>query len=1098
MQVDLTSAQSASRDQRPRVLEPGGELRTLRAMPTERWLLAALACSGLAGLVYEIAWTRLLTLHLGHTTAAVSTVTAAFMSGLGLGGALGGRIAPRLNPRQALRTYALLELLVALSALSISGILALLVPMLAWAYGEQAGDSVFSIVRIASAFAVLLVPSVALGATFPIAVRVAVRSPARPGGPAGRLYGANTAGAAIGSLAAGFMLIPVLGLRGTLLTGAVASAASIALALSIAGTTLTDPVPVERPARPRLKGRGRVAAHADTRDVERTRYGLAASVLALTGFATFVHEVVWTRVLAIVVGPSIFAFAATLTSFISGLALGSFVGASVAERSRGTAMTLGLTLIATAAVSCVSLAVIGSPWLDIGPDASGHTARLIGLPLPLLAIASGLTFPIALGIGVAFPLSLELAGSPTAIPARRLGILYAVNTVGAVVGALVAGFVTIPAIGLRASLLVATTALLLAAVAAILRSGSSNRGRMAAVVPVIAVIVWMATSSGWDREWLAAGGYLYTRFVPTGVDRRAALTAGRLVYYREGATATVSVKALTGERSLAIDGKVDASTGRDMLTQKVLAHVPLLLHPAPRRVAIVGLGSGVTLASALVHPVASVDVVEISPEVVEASAEFADVNRRALDDPRTRLVRGDGRTHLSLTSRRYDVVISEPSNPWMAGVAALFTQDFFHTVRERLEPGGLFCQWAHTYDISDADLRSIVATFRAVFPDGTMWLAGDGDLLLVGSKPVAPKPEAKAGAPLDVRLDAMSNTWQRPGVREDLGSVGLRDAFALLSLFVGGPAEMSRYAEGAAVQTDDRMALEFTGPFAVFAGVTSNHAAALRSLLDDRRRPPAIEHALTRATAVQWRDRGAMMLEAEAFDSAYRDYTKALDLGASDRTTIDGFVQAAGAARQDADAERRLQAMIQLRPREPAPRVALAQLLGTRGRFDEAVAIATEATRLAPADGSAWEQLASLHADREDGVSLGQVADILRREFPQRAATWYFAASAGFLRGDVDSTLALVRRAIELDPNYADAYNLLGAIHGTAGDIVAAREAFRTSLRVDPRDVVTYINLAQLELAAGQRDDAADLFAEALSLDPNSGAAREGLARLGP
>ena len=1098
LQVYLTSAQSASRDQRPRMLEPPGELRTLPAMPTERWLLAAFACSGLAGLVYETAWTRLLTLHLGHTTAAVSTVTAAFMSGLGLGGAVGGRIAPRLNPRQALRTYALLELVVALSALSISAILALLVPVFAWAYGEQGGDSVFSIVRIASAFAVLLVPSVALGATFPIAVRVAVASPARPGGPAGRLYGANTAGAAMGSLAAGFMLIPVLGLRGTVLTGVVASAASIALALSIAGTTLTDPVPVERPARPRVKGRGRVAAHDDGRDVERTRYGLAATVLALTGFATFVYEVVWTRVLAMVVGPSIFAFAATLTSFISGLALGSFVGASVAERSRGTAMTLALTLIATAAVSCVSLAMIGSPWLDMGTDASGHTASLIGLPLPLLAIACGLTFPIALGIGVAFPLSLELAGSPNAIPARRLGVLYAVNTVGAVVGALVAGFVAIPAIGLRASLLVATTALLLGAVAAILRSGDSNRGRVAAVVPVIAVVVWMATSSGWDREWLSAGGYLYTRFVPTGVDHRAALTAGRLVYYREGATATVSVKALTGERSLAIDGKVDASTGRDMLTQKALAHLPLLLHPDPQRVAIVGLGSGVTLASALVHQVASVDVVEISPEVVEASAEFADVNRRALDDPRTRLVRGDGRTHLSLTSRRYDVVISEPSNPWMAGVAALFTQDFFHTVRERLEPGGLFCQWAHTYDISDADLRSIVATFRAVFPDGTMWLAGDGDLLLVGSKPVAPTPEAKADAPLDVRLDAIANTWQRPGVREDLGAVGLRDPFALLSLFVGGPAEMSRYAEGAAVQTDDRMALEFSGPFAVFAGVTSNHAAAVRALLDEARargrRPPAIERAVTGATAAQWRDRGAMMLDAEAFDSAYRDYTKALDLGASDRATIDGFVQAAGAARTDVDAERRLRAMIQLRPREAAPRVALAQLLGTRGRFDEAVAIATEATRLAPADASAWEQLASLHADREDGVSLEHVADVLRREFPQRAATWYFAASAGFLRGDVDSTLTLVRRAIGLDPNYADAYNLLGAIHGTAGNFGAARDAFRTSLRVDPRDVVTYINLAQLELATGQRDVAADLFAEALSLDPSSRAARDGLA----
>jgi spermidine synthase len=1064
-------------------------------MPTERWLLAAFACSGFAGLVYEIAWTRLLTLHLGHTTAAVSTVTAAFMCGLGLGGALGGRLAARLSPRHALRTYALLELAVAVSALSIAAILTRLEPVLMWAYGEDGSNSMFSLVRLASAFAVLLVPSVALGATFPVAVRIAVASPTRLGGPTGRLYGANTAGAALGSMAAGFMLIPVLGLRGTLLVGTVGSAASIALALSIAGT-LTDPVPVAAPAKPRVKGRGRTARNADDGHVapDPARFGLAAAVLALTGFATFMHEVVWTRVLAMVVGPSIFAFAATLTSFITGLAIGSFAGAALAERSRRIAMALALTLVATAAASCLSLALVGSSLVELGPGDTGH-ASVAGIPLPLLAIACGLTFPVALGLGVAFPLSLELAGSRDATPARRLGILYAVNTVGAVIGALVAGFIAIPAIGLRASLLAATVALLIGAIALIVR-GASSRSRLAALAMVSAVVVWMVASGGWDREWLAAGGYLYTRFVPAGVDRHAALTAGTLLYYREGVTGTVSVRTLTGHRSLSIDGKVDASDGRDMLTQKLLAHLPLLLHPNPRQIAIVGLGSGVTLASALVHPIAAVDVIEISPEVIAASAQFADVNRRALDDSRTHLVRGDGRTHLALTSRRYDVVISEPSNPWMAGVAALFTQDFFQTVRERLAPGGIFCQWAHTYDISDADLRSIVATFRSVFPNGTMWLAGDGDLLLVGWGPVAPKPEAKADQ-LESRLDAMITTWQRAGVGDDLQRVAVREPSALLSLFVGGPAEMTRYAAGAPAQTDDRMALEFSGPFAVFAGITTNHAASLRALLDNHQRPPAIERALSGATAVQWRNRGAMMLAAEAFDSAYRDYTKAIDLGASDQASIDGFVRAAGAAHTEDDAERRLRQMIQSRPAEAVTRVALAQLLGTRGRFDEAVSIATDATMLAPTDASTWEQLASLHADRGDAAALGQIADVLRRQFAQRAASWYFAASARFLSGDVGGAAPLVRRAIELDSNYADAYNLLGAIQGTTGDIGAAREAFRTSLRLDPRDAVTYVNLAQLELAAGQHDTAADLFAEALSLDPSSGPARDGLASAG-
>jgi spermidine synthase len=631
-------------------------------------------------------------------------------------------------------------------------------------------------------------------------------------------------------------------------------------------------------------------------------------------------------------------------------------------------------------------------------------------------------------------------------------------------------------------LIAATMSLLFGAAVLVLRGSLSHRSTFVAFVPVAAIVAWIATGPGWDREWLAAGGYLYTRFVPPGIDRRTALTAGTLLYYREGATGTISVKALTGERSLSIDGKVDASTSRDMLTQKMLAHVPLLLHPNPRQVGIVGLGSGVTLASALVHPVDSVDVVEISPEVVDASVHFADVNRRALDDPRTRLVRGDGRTHLSLTSRRYDVIISEPSNPWMAGVASLFTREFFRTARERLAARGIFCQWAHTYDMSDADLRSIVATFREVFPDGTMWLAGDGDLLLVGSP-----------APLEPRLEEIATAWQRPGVAADLQTIRVQEPFALLSLFVGGPGEMSRYAAGASVQTDDRPALEFSGPFAIFTSVQPNHAATLRALLDDGQRPAAVARALASPTASQWRDRGAMLMDAEAVDTAYRDYATAFELTPTDETTLDGLVRAATAARQQDDAERRLRAMIQARESEAAPRVALASLLGMRGRFDEATAVAVEATRLAPRNHSAWKQLASLHADRGDVVRLGPAAEVLRREFPDRAASWYFAGSEAFLRGDFAAALLLVRRGLELDPSYADAYNLLGAILATGGDIGAGRDAFRTSLRLDPRDAVTYVNLAQLELAAGQRDVAADLFAEALSLDSTSVPAREGL-----
>jgi predicted membrane-bound spermidine synthase len=260
----------------------------------------------------------------------------------------------------------------------------------------------------------------------------------------------------------------------------------------------------------------------------------------------------------------------------------------------------------------------------------------------------------------------------------------------------------------------------------------------------------------------------------------------------------VSVKRLTGTLSLSVDGKVDASNAGDMLTQKVLAHLPLLLHHDPHDVCIIGLGSGVTLASALVHPIARADVVEISPEVVEASRYFAADNRHALDDPRAHLIVGDGRSHLLLASRTYDVIISEPSNPWMAGVAALFTREFFSAARRRLAPGGIMCQWTHTYDISAADLRSIVRTFSSAFPNATAWLVGSSDVLLVAATDA-----------LDSDLPNIELGWRRPGVAADLREQFVLEPFALLSLFAGGPNELRRYAGDAVIQDDNRTALEF-------------------------------------------------------------------------------------------------------------------------------------------------------------------------------------------------------------------------------------------------------------------------------------------------
>jgi spermidine synthase len=594
----------------------------------------------------------------------------------------------------------------------------------------------------------------------------------------------------------------------------------------------------------------------------------------------------------------------------------------------------------------------------------------------------------------------------------------------------------------------------------------------------------LLTSPPWDRELIVSGLYRYAPYIEKDLELEPALKAGTLVYDRDGAAATVSVRRLTGALSLAIDGKVDASNAGDMLTQKALAHVPLLLHPNPHEVCVIGLGSGVTLGSALVHPITHADVVEISPEVVEASRLFSVDNHNALDDPRTRLILGDGRSHLLLSSRKYDVIISEPSNPWMAGVAALFTREFFTAARHRLAPGGVMCQWAHTYDISDCDLRSIVATFGSVFPEGTIWMIGESDILLVSST-----------EPLDARIANIDRTWRRPGVAADLSKASVSGPFAIWSLFAGGPEALKRYGAGAPIQRDDRMALEFSGPRSVLSESGTDNAARLRQVLDVGSAPPAIRHALTTARAAEWRDRGNMLAGAHEYAAAYESFTRAVGLDATDRSALEGLVRTSAATHHEAAALELLNSGLKTHPTSPPVLIAKSKLLASEGSEDQAVAAAVDATRAQPVDPSAFEQLASVFADLGDAARLQPVVDELQRIAPGRATTWYYAAAVRFLGGQLPAAIDLARQAVQIDPTYAQAQNLMGAIQASLGHRDEARGAFEASLRLNPNESETYTNLGLLELSSGNRTAAAGYFEEALSLEPKSTTARQGLAQ---
>lgn len=1086
------------------------------------------AASGAAALVYEVTWTRLLTLQMGHTVAAACTVLAAFMGGLAVGSWIGGRVAGWLHqrvPAHHLRTYAALEVFIAVAAAALPAILGMLVPALAWAYGDGMTPARFALVRVAISVTLLGIPAAAMGATFPIAAEwfasasamarrpVAASSKGRSrftdldsAGDAAALYAANTAGAAFGALAAGFWLVPALGLRGTTWAGAMLNFAAAAGALWLSrsdalvpaiGPMEVPPVPSRLTTRAERHGWGSDGPQYSTpkrsptvSHVGRPALGCAAS--AISGFVALAYEVAWTRLLALVIGPTTYAFATMLASFISGLACGSAAGARLARRSSQPTMWLAAMLLVTAVAALIAgwfaasrlPLIVASQVAD--PDAAfGRVLvrQAIGVALMLL--------PMTAALGAAFPLALATALTSRQTVGRDAARVYASNTLGAIAGALVGGFALLPILGLQGTFRAAALVGLISAIGiwtfGVTGHQTAPRRVAMAVVGLFVGGVIVLLSPPWDRDLLASGAYKYAPYLDAG-DPEAELRAGRLLYYKDGAVATVSVRQLAGMRSLAIDGKVDASNSGDMLTQRLLGLLPVLLHRDPQDILVIGLGSGVTVGSALAPGmVQRADVVEISPEVVEASAFFERENGGALGAPGVRLIVGDGRSHLLLTKRRYDVIISEPSNPWMAGIAALFTQEFFDAARARLKPGGLICQWAHTYDISSDDLRSIVRTFASVFPQGTMWLVGEGDLLLIGT----------TGAAIDRHLEGIAQHWRQgraPAALNDVGVAERAAPFALLSLFVGGPAELQRYGGEARIQTDDFMALEFSAPRAIYGRSMNQNAAVIRALASPNARPPAIREAFDQATDQSWAIAGAMQLKANAHATAYDYFRRAVTLNSRNAEALRGLSEAAAGAHRLDEERQWLRSLAAAEPANAAVRIELSRLLAAEGDFEQGAVLANDAMRLAPNDPGAGEQLASVLADAGDADRLAPLADVLVSRFPERDKPRYYQAAALFLKGRVPEATDKVRQVVARNPADVRAQNLLGAACASAGQRDCAQAAFEASLRANPRDSTTYVNLGLFHLQSASPAAAAEYFAAALTLDPSSVPARHGLA----
>lgn len=764
------------------------------------WLFAV---SGAVGLGYQVLWSKYLLDFIGVSAYSYATVLAAFMGGLALGSALLGPLADRVD--RPLFLFAGLELVIGLYGFAYEQLQSLAAELYReWVTGG-ASLTAGAWPRAAVAGALLVPPTMLMGGTYPAVLRQLTRELAASGRRASQVYAVNALGAAAGSLVTGFVLIRALGMSASL---ELLAASNLVVAAAAAGLALGW-APVPRGAAP-------ADPSPELGDAGRPERWALPAILA-AGFLGFALEIAWTRYLSLVLGSSTDSFAVMLSAFIAGIGIGSALLARWQHRIRdplaawGTLqLTLGLAIL------------LPLPLLPYLPWVLSHVLALFA-PTPVgyavytsvkLVASLSVMLPATLLLGMTLPLAIRGLTRSLGHLGGVAGRCYAWNTTGNVAGALCAGHWLMPQAGLEGLFrILGLASVLLGFGIVFARSGRTGSRRLAvAAVATLLAAGYHFSAGPWALSWFGLGAFRRSRPALSLSQTRAAVGESEVLLYREDPAASLMVTASMSpegvQRSLSVNGKVEASNYGDMPTQVLVGHLPLLMHAGPRSVLVVGLASGATVGSVLRHPVERVDVAELIRSMPEATRLFDGWNGTPLDDPRTRLLFADARELLSRPGDAYDVIISEPSNPWMAGVASLFTVDFYARAVERLGPGGVFCQWVQLYELDDASFATALASFRSVFPYVYAFQALRSDLLLIGSR-----------EPIRPDWAALRERAGDPAVARDLAAVSVRGLGSLLALQRLSPWSVDLIVDRApARNTDDNRLLEYRAPYNLFTG----------------------------------------------------------------------------------------------------------------------------------------------------------------------------------------------------------------------------------------------------------------------------------------
>jgi spermidine synthase len=750
------------------------------------FILITFTFSGSFGLIYEVLWQRQLSLIFGSTLSSTTAVITAFMGGLAIGSWIFGVLSQTF--KHPFKVFALLQIGIGVYCLGMPLYFRIIQSIHLVVYNSLGGSFSLELLRFLMAVVILGIPCVLMGGTLPILSRGLVNQKDYVGKSLSLLYFFNTLGASLGTLTAGFILIRVLGMA---MSNSLTAVSSVSLGCLVW-----------------LVSRHKEAVQTDVicPNSKTQISGLPKSYLpylyTFIGASGMGTQIAWVRSLNLVLGSTVYAFSMMLASFLLGISIGSLCVGKYLDKQRSPVRTIGVLAFFVCVFVVLSIALISRlPVVLLFLFPFFHQQFYLW-QFCLFLLTLLVVFPSTFFMGSLFPAFGRAYISDVKNVGRQVGQLYLFNTFGGITGAIFSAFILIPNIGTRMTLVFFAAVYLVVAAGLLFYSSEDKRSRLQVVFLVILCLVGYQVVPTWEPALLDSGVYLYASELLNGFDSNR-----EILFEKEGFHSHVSVTELGGVRSLRINGKTDGSDGGDLPTQSLLAVIPLAHAVDPSDALVIGLGTGVTVGSALNFPDLNVSCVEIDDAVIEAATYFNHVSGNPFSDKRFNLIHADARTVLGSGLINYDIVISEPSNPWITGVSNLFTVDYFEAAFERLTPDGVMCQWIHSYYMDTETLMIVFRSFQKAFPYCSLWKGSPGDYLILGSR----------SNHLPDNGD-YSFLFNNPGVKAELNRLDIFNSEDFASYLLLRPEDYRRMTieTGDRLNTDNHPYVEFNAPKSLY------------------------------------------------------------------------------------------------------------------------------------------------------------------------------------------------------------------------------------------------------------------------------------------